>query len=85
MGQLLLGHPLSLGSIPYPFLSFKKKKRFDLKSFMDLYACLFSVVLAWLQEVASSGSISLVICVTAKDIPIDSWAPPYLSQVSVSS
>ena len=39
---------------------------------------------AWLQEVASSGSISPMLWVTAKVILIDSWAPP-LSHVFVSA
>jgi hypothetical protein len=37
---------------------------------------------AWLQKVASSGSIPQMLWVTAKVTPIDSWAPP-LYQVSV--
>jgi hypothetical protein len=40
-------------------------------------------LLAWLQEVASSGPTFPMLWVTAKDTPIDSWPPP-LSQVSVS-
>ena len=37
---------------------------------------------AWVWEVTSSGSLSLILWVIAKDTPIDSWVPPKF-QVSV--
>jgi hypothetical protein len=38
----------------------------------------------WLKEVSSSGSRSLMLWVTAKVTPIDSWVPPFC-QVSIPS
>jgi hypothetical protein len=81
LGVLLVGQPLSLCSIPCPCISCRQVK-FGLKVLWVGWCPYCSNgVLAFLHQVASLGSISPLLWVSAKVISIDSWETPW-SQVS---
>ena len=80
LGPLLVGHSLSLCAIPSP-----DRTNLGLKVlWVGWCPCCCVGLTTQLQEVASSGSRSSMLFITAKATPIDSWMP-FLSQVSILS
>ena len=72
LGQLVVGHFLSLCSIPCAFIS-GRWDAFGLKVLLEgWYLYCFIKGTAWLQEVTSAGSISPILWVTGKVTLIDS-------------
>lgn len=75
-GWLLIGDPPGPAPSPLP-VCLVDRMNFGLEVVWAGWCSHRSTeVPAWLQEVASSGSISPVLCVTAKVTPIDSWILP---------
>lgn len=81
LGCFLFSCSLSLSLIPCS----KEMKHFRSKFLWVGWCPYHSVgVPAWVQKVASSGSISAMLWISVKGTPIDSWAPPYSRSLVLS-